>query len=596
MSGDEQQQPGTGAPEELPAPKDLATPEELTDGQVAMTNIVQTITGAMHDTFGIGSGRAYQYGKQASYFEEHPLNNMLDMVENTKPSHLEEAGHALWRASKSINDAAEELRTNIKNAGEDWKGEAGTSFETWGAKLAGTTEKLATYVELAGVQVSAAATGLASVKSSMPKTRDTRNPVDRKRPEQLSAAKQTESDPEYAEAVRVEKDRQEAINQMNRLASFYSVSAEGLQTLQSQEPTFEMMPNVGVPKPQGLRSVSPGGDGGATTPGHTGGAPSAGHTGGPVVEPTAVPEAHSDVKEIHGSVTSPDRPVGTAIDSVGTLPPPTLDTPVTTTPTATGPGSGNAHPTAPFPTGFTNTSVPRATSTGKVGIGGQGKPYNAPGRTGGGPSPQANRGATNNPLGRPSSTSRTGARGATEGGRPTATGRGISGGTPRAATSATGRGNGLGNAGANRTGVVGGRPTSNAPAAGKGGQRTARGVVVGGEPQSGSRSGTGQIGQRGVVGAPNSKTAGAKSPTGGRTVQGASQAVTGKPTGKSGASRTGRSGFTSGGSGLVRGPGRNQKPGEPDEEEGTQRPDYLVEDEETHLPDAQRRNVPPVIN
>jgi hypothetical protein len=46
----------------------------------------------------------------------------------------------------------------------------------------------------------------------------------------------------------------------------------------------------------------------------------------------------------------------------------------------------------------------------------------------------------------------------------------------------------------------------------------------------------------------------------------------------------------------VRGAGRNQKPGDPEETEGAQRPDYVVEDEQTHLPNDPRRNQPPVIN
>jgi hypothetical protein len=45
----------------------------------------------------------------------------------------------------------------------------------------------------------------------------------------------------------------------------------------------------------------------------------------------------------------------------------------------------------------------------------------------------------------------------------------------------------------------------------------------------------------------------------------------------------------------VRGPGGNG-PAERDEEEGTQRPDCLVEDEQTHMPDKPRRGVPPVID
>jgi hypothetical protein len=57
-----------------------------------------------------------------------------------------------------------------------------------------------------------------------------------------------------------------------------------------------------------------------------------------------------------------------------------------------------------------------------------------------------------------------------------------------------------------------------------------------------------------------------------------------------------RNGMTRGGAGLVRGPGRDGKSGEEGDAQGTVRPDYLVEDEETHLPNKPRRDVPPVVN
>ncbi|CAM5602289.1 hypothetical protein SALBM311S_09558 [Streptomyces alboniger] len=57
-----------------------------------------------------------------------------------------------------------------------------------------------------------------------------------------------------------------------------------------------------------------------------------------------------------------------------------------------------------------------------------------------------------------------------------------------------------------------------------------------------------------------------------------------------------RHGITCGGAGLVRGPGRDGKQEEEGAAQGSARPDYLVEDEETHLPNKPRRDVPPVVN
>jgi hypothetical protein len=47
---------------------------------------------------------------------------------------------------------------------------------------------------------------------------------------------------------------------------------------------------------------------------------------------------------------------------------------------------------------------------------------------------------------------------------------------------------------------------------------------------------------------------------------------------------------------LVRGPGGHGKSADGNSSDGASRPDYLVEDEETHLPTNPRRDVPPVIN
>ncbi|NEB75062.1 hypothetical protein G3I40_07425 [Streptomyces sp. SID14478] len=592
MSGDKQH-PGTGGsqdPQTLPTVEDLGSPQELTSGQVAVTNVAQAMNNVMHGMFGGKPGRAYQYGAKASDYEDQDLNTMLDLLEGTKPSHLEEAGHALWRASKAINDAAEELRQNITHASEDWKGQSGTSFETWGKGLAGTTEQLASYAELAGVQVSAAAGGLASVKSSMPKERDTRSPFERKKPEAFAMPAQTDSNPKYTEAKRVEKDRQEAINQINRLASFYSVSAQGLNQLQQSEPTFEAMPNVGVPQPSRQRVGGATGDGTGSEvspAGHASAISAQPHS--PVVDHVSHHASTPEAKDVPASITYPDRSVGTEIDSVGTLPPPTSETPVSSPPLATGPSNGPTNTPAPFATGYTNPMTSRAMPT-AYGTGG-GKtstPAQMRTPTSGGTS-STSRGTTNSPMGRATSSGQASGR---PGGAP---GRGITGGTARPTSSAAGRGSGSG-AGANRNGVVGGKPSTTTGNVGKNGSRVPRGTVVGGEPSANARSGAGRIGQRGVLGAPNAETTGAKSSAGGRRVQGASEAVTGRPAARNAAGRAGRGGFSAGGSGLVRGPQGQQNRSEDDEAEASQRPDYLVEDPETHLPGNQRRDVPPVIN
>ncbi|WP_338701174.1 hypothetical protein V2W30_29295 [Streptomyces sp. Q6] len=535
-----------------------------------------------------------------SDFEDHDLNTMLDMVHQTNPEDLETSGSALWDARDAIKAAASELDGHITKV--HWVGESGDSFRDFGGKLVVYAEQLSTYAGTAGDQLSAASAGLASVRSAMP-PRDTR-PNAGQRPEQLPAVKQVEGNDDYAAAVKVEKDRQEAINQMNRLSSYYVVSAEQLETLQQNPPKLEAMPDVGVPKPAG-HTRSPGETGTGTS---TGTATSGSHhvsqvaVGHPQVSDSATATTTPPAKHAEGTITFPDRAVGTEIDSVGTLPSPTAPSPTT----GPAPVSGGPNLTGPSANGFGNGYVPPMTggTTGRnVGPAGTRSPLSAQGRSGG-PSGTGNQSAARSmgrggagEMGRAAST----ARGGTAGGKAASPmGRGISGGTPRAAGS-TPRTAGGPTTGAGRSnGVVGGRPTNaRTGAPGQNGSRIPRGSVMGAEATGGnSRSTTGRVGQRGVFGAPGSNGSGAKqtgaNPAGTNRGGTAREAVTGNPASRGSAARAERNGMTRGGSGLVRGPGKNGKPNE-EETEAAERPDYVVEDVNTHLP-ANRRDVPPVVN
>ncbi|MCX3061770.1 hypothetical protein [Streptomyces beihaiensis] len=581
------------------------TPQEQVKGQVALTNAAQTAMGIVHGAFGFGPDRVFQYGQRTD-FEKHDLNVMLDLVEDAKPSDLENAGSALWKASKAMSDAATELRSNIKHASDDFQGEAGTAFQKWGHGLADHTDALSTYVQSAGVEIAAAASGLAQVKSSMP-PRDTR-PVDQQkmRPSQYPAHQQNDNNPEYQAAVKVEGHRQEAINQMNRLSSFYSVSSEGLSKLDQHAPTFEAMPHVGVPQPDPqYGTVTHEHGGGASAPGgHPGASMPAVHhsTQTPPSSETQTPSP----KEVHGRITTPHSPVGTEIDSVDTLPRPPVSTPGPQEPvTLTGPNASGG-PTSPLPTGFPGPTTGQTVR----GLGGAGtrRPFTSQGRAGASETAGASRsglgrGSTNDPLGRAgagrAATGRAGtegenvSRGGAQGGRPTSTARGVTGGTARANTVKSVRPSGPGATGASReNGVVGGRPSS-AKGTGQTGSRIPRGTVMGDEGSGNAQGNTARISQRGVIGAQGSESA-SRSSSGGRKIQGTSEAVTGRSTERNSGARAGRKGFTPGGEGLVRG-GSTRGGRDEGGQDGAQRPDYLVEDEETHLP-HDRRSAPPVVD
>ncbi|MGW5459306.1 hypothetical protein [Streptomyces sp. NPDC003996] len=538
-----------------------------------------------------------------------PLNEMINLVEQTDPEDLESSGKALWDARDAIKAAADELDGHIQKV--HWVGKSGDSFRDWGGTLVTHTHYLSEFAGAAGDQITAAAVGLAAVRGAMP-PRDTE--ANRKRPDKFTAAEKAADKEGYATAVKVEKDRQEAINQMNRLASYYAVSEEVLSSLpeKGKEPTFTSMPNVGVPKPArksgidtpvsstGSGSGSHGGNGAASAVGgHHVTAPS-GEVSRHVTSDSPTPTQH-----IPDKIPHPEQPVGTHIDTTGTLPPPTTTTPGPShTPPVTGtPPTSGGQPNV-FDGGGFRLPMPNAAS-GRGLSGGPGGFRNSPsaqGRAGG--SGLTNEGAGRatargpmNQMGRATSTGQSAVKGTGSGPRSSSPmGRAVTGGTPRPAGSAAPRTSSGPTTGAGRSnGVVGGRPSTTNPSA-KNGSRLPRGTVIGGEEETNSRSTTGRLGQRGVFGAPESAARPGSRATASRMGAGTSEPVTGSPTARNSAAGAERNGMTRGGAGLTRGADHKAKSGDTRKAEASSRPDYLVEDEETHLPDKPRRDVPPVVD
>ncbi|WP_179878991.1 MULTISPECIES: WXG100 family type VII secretion target [unclassified Streptomyces] len=545
--------------------------KEQATAQVSAIDMVSGATGvAQFLPFGWKVPRVF--GK--TNFEGHALNAMIDMVESAKPEDLELAGTALLNAQTAIEDAAEELEGHITRV--DWEGESGEAFRKWGANLVIHARKLAAFADAAGTQITAAATGLASVRSAMP-PRDTRE--DPKAVADIPTPKQTESNAEYAAAVKAEKDRQEAINQMNRLASFYAVSEEIMAA--QEPPTFEPMPDVGVPKPQpgyetpiimgdevqgngGLgsvrESVVAGQDASSTVSSHS---PSGGTT--------------APLKPVDDLPITSDGDVGTKIDSVGTLSPQETARPTTSVaPTMTGPigGSGGTVPPFPYGTVPPAPSGPVGRTSGFSGANGNRAPISAQGRTGTPSGTVGGRGTTG-PMGRATTTGQSGARG----GSASPMGRGVSGGMPRTVGGpASDRASSASSTGAARgNGVVGGRPATGPQGATS--SKVPRGTVVGAGGNTGSRAPAGQIGQRGVIGAPNS-TPGARPGRTARASAGNPDGVVGTPKGQT---PTGRSGGPAGGGAGV-----------PHGRTGNRRNTNRRDREGDPQPETPRRNTPPV--
>ncbi|WP_180989701.1 hypothetical protein [Streptomyces cahuitamycinicus] len=542
--------------------------KEQAAAQVSAIDMVNGATGiAQFLPFGWNVPRVF--GK--TNFEGHELNAMIDMVESAKPEDLELAGTALLNAQTAIEEAAEELEGHITRV--DWEGESGEAFRKWGANLVIHARKLAAFADAAGTQVTAAATGLASVRSAMP-PRDTRE--DPKAVADIPTPKQIESNAEYAAAVKAEKDRQEAINQMNRLASFYAVSEEIMAA--QEPPTFEPMPDVGVPKPDpsyGFRIEGGQGTGGlgsahqSLVAAHDSSSTTTGHARSG--DPTP------PLKQVDAPTVSSDANIGTKIDSVGTLPSQETTRPSTNAaPTMTGPSGGNGGTTSPLPSGTVPPALSRQAGRASdfAGANRNRAPISTQGRTGTSSGTIGGRG-TIGPMGHAPTTGQSGARG----GSASPMGRGVSGGMPRTVGGpASDRAGGASSTGAARgNGVVGGRPATGPQ--GATGSKVPRGTVVGAGGNTGSRAPVGQIGQRGVIGAPNS-TPGARPGQTARPAAGNPDGVVGTPKGQAPAARSG--GPAGGGAGAPHGRSGNRRNTNRKDREG-----------KTH-PDTPRRNTPPV--
>lgn len=530
--------------------------------QIVVTDMTE-MAGRALESFGFGNPRT---GGRTS-FEGHQLNALIDMVENSNPEHLESAGEALWKARDAIRRAAKELKDHLK--GVDWEGESGTAFRAFGTGLVAHAEKLGDFADSAGTQITVAGTGLASVKSAMP-PRD-RRMIQTDVKDILFPAR-TETNPQYAAALEVEKNRQEAINQINRLASYYSVSEEVLAA--QEPPRFGKQLAIDMPPPRDKGWFPPSsGTSGEESEilGSNAGPDAAGRS---VSGHSAVVAATSQQQsEVVGSAPLPDMGTATEINSVA---PPQAPTTVTATPplpsptTSTGP-TGMPPTTVPPP--FMNTTQgnpsrtagpPTQRMANQTGLGvGKAQP------TGGGPVAKGPGGGP--PVGRPSPM----AGGGSSTSRPPVgtqspiTGRSTpTGGRP--VTGQVGTSTGGGTRGGGRTGIVGGTPQS--------------------APQG--RAAAGTSGQRGVIGGRGA--AAATSRPGGRPAQHSGvNGVVGAPRNAAGTGSNAK-GFTSGGAGLVRGPAGRRKSGREDDDNGSTRPDYLTEDEETW--NAGRRGaVPPVV-
>lgn len=538
---------------------------------------------------GFGGGWGNLFGR--TDFADRELNSMLDLLETANPPDLEHVARALAKARDSLNDAARELDDYLKKT--DWEGESGREFRRYGRELTKHAWEVASFANVAATQVSVAGTGLASVSNSTPRHRDTR--LVPKRPEDFTSVERTENNAAYKQAVEVERNRQETINQMNRLASFYAVSEQSLAAQQAPAPPKPV--RAAVPEPSGSVGARPGGSWTVDALA-TGATAHIGPGGGRFDEasegtsyaliPGASPSGPAPGTSVQIDTTAPPvapapnpAPAPTGSGPTGPsdgpmLPPASLGTPPPNAmrrPAGGGNGTAKATPRPGPAVGQPGRPGTTATPTGGTGSG-----RNTP-TAAGRPGPVGRPGAqgSNPPVtGRPSTRGRAG----TTGGGPAATGRPGTGrtrqppitGRPSATQPTTGR--------------AGTRPTS-------GSTRTPGGGAIGSSPAAPSRGSAGRTGQSGVV-VPQ-RSAGSPRPAGRGAGTPAANGVVGTPRGAAAGSRPGAGDFTAGGTGLAGGRPNRRRPGEDDQERVGKRSDHLAEDEKTREP-RRRNTAPPAID
>jgi hypothetical protein len=493
---------------------------------------------------------------QHTDFESMTHAQLAAMLDSANSEGAYELAAKLSKAASTITKIGDDLMTYVK--GLEWQGEAGDTFREWGGQTASATLHLGEYAEVASRWMGIVSRAIAEAKAVMPDTSETtaaqadlrtaqkslaatKEPGARNDPDSRQLAQTAQSDATAAQD-RIDAARYEAAQQMRKLAQTYQQSAAQVNSV--TPPTFSP-PGEHLSPDQWMKAeyVSPVSSQGASGPG------SAAFTqtgSGRSNSPHGTSQVVSQ-----GNAQEPDnrsQPVSMGIDGLSTFP--DSSAPGIPTPPANGPAqrAETAPLTQPNP-------MPHSFNGG-----GKGPGQSVPGRI---PS-------TTRPPHMP--------------------------------------GQGAANGGAARmpreTGIVGGRPVP--PTSGRTGGLP-RGTVIGGDGTQG-RTPMGRGMTPGMpVGNPNAHQGGV---VGGRRLATEGGGVVGGRPAQSGRSSTRP--FTPGGAGLVRPSGATstrgmtvgragslphnaQTPDARRDQPQGERPDYLVEDEETWNRGT-RRALPPVVD
>ncbi len=483
-------------------------------------------------------------------FESMTHQQLVALIASANPAGASNLASRLSQASSTITSIGEDIRAYV--TGLPWHGEGGDAFRAWGGQMASTTLRLGEYSRGASQWMEEVAQAIGEAKAAMPPISETTraqnaltkangtyetatDPANRNDPDARGLARTAQSDAAAAEA-RIEVLRGEAALRLRKLAQTYEFTAH--QVNAETPPTFP--PPALFKDVRGGEQANPGS--GATVPARSvieegpgiaakpvAGGGSVTGVAGPVRTSAAVDLPTAELSGPSTHAPREEGPTRMEIDGLATLPTTSLPSPAA--PSVTSPTTGP-------PDVWGMPSTPAVSGTGSA---------------------KAPRQPTPPVTGRPGEI----------GGRSTASpiqgplGHAASGRLPH------------------DSGIVGGRP---APPSGTGaGRGMPRGLVVG-EGTTGAR---GPMGHTPAMGAGSGGARPGASGGGRRYASETGGIVAGNPR------QTSRPGTppVMGGGAMAR-PTSNTSPGRRDKR-GSDRPDYLVEDEDTWK--YGRRIVPPVV-
>ncbi|MFJ7123431.1 hypothetical protein ACIQUO_25980 [Streptomyces albogriseolus] len=175
---------------------------------------------------------------------------LVALLDSASPEGAAHLATKLSKASSTITKIGDDLMTYVK--GLEWQGEGGDAFRDWGGQSAAATLRLGQYAEVASRWLSTVAQAVAEAKAAIPATSETtqakadlaearktlaaaQDPGARNDPDARKLAQTAQSDAAAAQQ-RMEAARAEAIQQLRKLAQTYEYSAYQVNSV--EPPTF----------------------------------------------------------------------------------------------------------------------------------------------------------------------------------------------------------------------------------------------------------------------------------------------------------------------------------------------------------------------